>query len=234
MLTPASLLPPDEAERLATLQHYDFPAAAPDNVFRDLVAFCASLFNLSHAFLALVEAQQVSFPVVHGVLAVAPIPRSEALCSSAILYPRATAYENLVMAPQTGADAPAIRAVLAAGGGFYAAAPLVMPDGRRIGVLCLVGAQPRLFGAAEQEALEDLAALASIAIAVHHLCQATPELGPSQWKAVRHHLHHDLQALGTQLGSLQAEHGTPVPVPAAVLHPVRSRLQALRVVLTAA
>ncbi|MFC7669585.1 GAF domain-containing protein [Hymenobacter humi] len=177
MLTPAALLHPDESERLRTLQHYDFMAAPPEDVFTDLVALSAQVFGQPQAFLALVDEDEVHFPVWHGVPAMPPVARAQALCSTAILYPHAVAYQDLATAPQGGADAPAIRAVLSKGAGFYAAAPLTMPDGRPIGVLCLVGPRPRSFDAAEQEVLEAIANVASLAIAVRHLCQSIPEPG---------------------------------------------------------
>ena len=61
------------------------------------------------------------------------MPRAQALYSSAILYPHAVAYENLACAAQTGADDPAIRAVVAQGNRFYAAVPLRMPWATTLG-----------------------------------------------------------------------------------------------------
>ncbi|GAB3296002.1 hypothetical protein GCM10027511_10180 [Hymenobacter humi] len=232
MLTPAALLHPDESERLRTLQHYDFMAAPPEDVFTDLVALSAQVFGQPQAFLALVDEDEVHFPVWHGVPAMPPVARAQALCSTAILYPHAVAYQDLATAPQGGADAPAIRAVLSKGAGFYAAAPLTMPDGRPIGVLCLVGPRPRSFDAAEQEVLEAIANVASLAIAVRHLCQSIPELGAEQWETVCRRLRHDVHALRTLLRGLLTEHGTHAPLQPVVLQPVQRRLQALRIVLS--
>jgi GAF domain-containing protein len=225
------LLPPDEAERLATLRHYDFLADPPDDVFHDLLALAAQLFSQPLSFLALVEEHKVHFPAGHGLPPMPPLPRAQALCSSAILHPGAMAYENLAAAAQTGADAPAIRAALALGNGFYAAAPLRMPDGRSIGVLCLLGPEPRRFNTAEEEVLETIAEVASLSIAVRHLCLATPELGPDQWQSVRGRLRHDVLSLRTLVDELSAQHGSGAPVPTAVLRPVQRRLEALRIVL---
>ena len=232
MLTPANLLHPDEAERLRTLQHYDFLAAPPEDVFTDLVALAAQVFSQPQAFLALVDQHEVHFPVQHGCLGMASVPRARALCSSAILHPRAVAYRDLAAAPQSGPDATAIRAALSQGNGFYAAAPLCMPDGRPIGVLCLIGPSPRAFSAAEHEVLEAIAGVASLAIAVRHLCQSTPELGPDQWETLCQRLRQDLQALGSLLQDLLSEYGTHTPVLPVVLLRVKLRLQALRVGLS--
>ncbi|SFQ50138.1 GAF domain-containing protein [Hymenobacter arizonensis] len=231
MLTPASLLPPNEAERLATLRHYDFSHVAPDDILNDLLALSATLFAQPLAFLALVDEQEVRFPALYGLPAVTAIPRVNALCSTAILQPHTLAYENLAAAAQTGADAPAIRSALALGAGFYAAAPLRMPDGQAIGVLCLIGQQPRPFSPTEQEALTALADVASLAIAVRHMCLATPELGTEQWSAVCHRLRPDVQNLHTLLSELLTQHGTQVPVAPAVLQQVQQRLQTLPLLL---
>lgn len=232
MPTPAALLPPDDAERLATLRHYDSPGLPPDEVFCDLLALTAQVFDQPVSFLALVDEHEVRFPALHGGEAMAPVPRVEALCSTAVLHPSAVVYENLATAAQTGADAPAIRAAQARGTAFYAAAPLGMPDGRSIGVLCLIGPHPRAFSPAEQAALVAIADVSSLAIAVRHLCLATPELGAEQWQTVCRHLRHDVHALRSLLRDLMDQHGATVPVAPAVLLPLHRRLEALRVVLT--
>jgi GAF domain-containing protein len=229
-LTPDALLPPDEAARLGTLRHYDVFSTAPDDVFNDLVALAAHAFQLPLAFLALVDEQQVCFHAQYGT-ALTAVPRAQALCSSAILHPHVTAYENLAATPQTGADAQAIRAALALGNGFYAAAPLRMPDGHTIGVFCLAGPQPRSFSADEQLVLEALAEVTSLGIAVRHLCRATPEFGPDEWADVRLRLCADLRTLRQQLNGLLAQHASQVPLPAAVLEPLRLGLQVLRMAL---
>ncbi|WP_426060894.1 GAF domain-containing protein [Hymenobacter sp. B1770] len=231
MLTPASLLPPNEAERLATLRHYDFTCVAPDDILNELLALSATIFNQPLAFLALVDEQEVRFPALYGRPPVQPLPRVNALCSTAILHPNALAYENLAVAAQTGADAPAIRSAMALGAAFYAAAPLRMPDGQTIGVLCLIGQQPRPFSPTEQEALTALADVTSLAIAVRHMCLATPELGTEQWDAVCHRLRPDMHSLHSLLGELLTQHGTLVPVPPAVLQQVQQRLQMLPLIL---
>ncbi|MDB5233106.1 MAG: hypothetical protein JWR44_99 [Hymenobacter sp.] len=231
MSTSAALLPPDEAERLRTLRHYNFLAAPPEDVFYNLVGLAAEVFDQPVSFIALVDEHEVRFPVRHGNFDMPSVPRAQALCSSAILHPHAVAYENLAAATQTGPDAPAIRAALAQGNGFYAAAPLCMPDGRPIGVLCLAGPEPRSFGPDEEEVLEAIADVTSLAIAVRHLCLATPELGTDQWPAMRRHLCHDLEALRTQMQELLSRHGRHIPVSTSVLAPVQLGLQGLRMVL---
>lgn len=231
MVTPAALLPPGEAERLRTLRHYNLLAAPPEVVFQQLVALAAHVFGLPEAFLALVDAHHVRYPAAYGG-GLPPVPRGEALCASALLHPRAVAYENLALASQSGPDAPAVCAVLAQGVRFYAAAPLRMPNGHTIGVLCLAGPHPRSFSPAEKEVLEALADIASLTIAVRHRYRATPALGPEQWQTVQHRVRHDLHALRMLLRDLLEQHGAQAPVPPAVLHPLLRRLQALRVVLS--
>ncbi|HEX8327114.1 MAG TPA: GAF domain-containing protein [Hymenobacter sp.] len=231
MNTPASLLPPDEAERLQTLRHYDVLGAPLDDVFHELVKLAAQLFNQPLAFMAIVDEHEVCFPALHGAAHLPPVPRAHALCSTAILFPHAVAYENLAAAAQDGVDAPAIRAALADGAAFYAAAPLRMPDRNCIGVLCLMGPTSRPFSPAEEGALEAIAQVASLGLAVRHLCRATPELGPDLWASVAGRLSRDLHELQRRVRELLKLFGQAVPVPFAVLRPVQRRLQALSIVL---
>ena len=232
ILTPAALLPPYEAERLRSLHHYNLQATPADGIFHSLVALAAHAFAQPMAFLALVEEHEVSFPVQHGLGAMPPLPRAHALCSSAVLCPHAVAYENIPTAAQTGPDAPAIRAAVALGLGFYAAAPLRMPDGQPIGVLCLAGPEPRAFQAAEETALESLADVTSLALAVHHLCRSTPELGPVQWANLCDRLQHDVDTLEEQLAELRHKHAPAgAAVPDEVLNALTQGLQALHLEL---
>jgi len=231
MPAPLSLIPPDEAVRLQTLQHYQVLSMPPDEVFRDLLALAAQVFAVPLTFMALVDAHQVLFPVVHGSPQMLPVPRAQALCSSAILVSHPVAYENLSATPLTGADAPAIQAAMALGNAFYAAAPLRMPDGKNIGVLCLASPEPRSFSAAESDVLEALADVASLAIAIRHLCIATPELGQSQWESVRTRLSDDLRKLGASLAPLPQAPELGAPATPAMLAPVLQGLQELRITL---
>lgn len=227
MNTPASLLPPNEAERLQTLRHYQVLSAPLDDVFRELVKLSALLFNQPLAFLGIVDEHAVLFPALHGAAHLRPVPRASALCSTAIHYPHAIAYENLTAAAQNGIDAPAIRAALADGAAFYAGAPLRMPDRNCVGVLCLMGPTPRPFAPAEEAALEAIADVASLGLAVRHLCRSTPEL----WASMAGRLCRDLHALQRQVSELLLLFGQAVPVPFAVLRVVQQQLQALRMVL---
>ncbi|MBJ6107687.1 GAF domain-containing protein [Hymenobacter sp. BT523] len=227
MSAPSSLVPPYEAERLQSLRHYNFLSTPPDDVFYALVALAAQVFGQPTSFVALVDANEVLFPVRHGANCMPSVPRDQALCSSAILAPGVVAYENLAAAALTGADAPAIGAAVARGNGFYAAAPLRMPDGYHIGVLCLMGPQPRTFSQTEAEALEALANVFSVALSVRHLCLETPELGPEEWAVICGRLRTGLAALSRHVLELLPPHGAVVPTPAAVLELLQQGLRKL-------
>jgi hypothetical protein len=231
MNTPASLLPPNEADRLQTLRHYQVLDAPLDDVFQELVKLSALLFNQPLSFLAIVDEHEVLFPALHGAAHMRPVPRAKALCSTAIHFPHATAYENLTASAQDGVDATAIRAALANGAAFYAAAPLRMPDRNCIGVLCLMGPTPRPFAPSEESTLEAIADVTSVCLAVRHLCRSTPELGPEMWASMASRLCRDLHALQRQVSEMLPLFGEGTPVPFAVLRAVQQQLQALRLVL---
>jgi transcriptional regulator with GAF, ATPase, and Fis domain len=227
-----ALLPLDEAERLASLRHYDTLAAASESIFHELVALTAHIFQVQMAFLAFVDRHEVLLPVLYGLPPQPPLPRGEALCSMAVLYPHAVVYENLAVALQDASEGRAIRAALANGVHFYAGAPLRMPDDHRIGVLCVASLQARPFSSAEQQVLEALADVVSLTIAVRHVCVATPELGRAQWESVQHQLRADVCALRCLLNQLLVRYGAWVPGHPAVLYALQQRLQALRLVLS--
>ena len=231
MSTPAALLPPNEAERLATLRHYNILTAPPEGVFLSLTAFAAHLFAVPLSFVALVDEHEVCFPVAHGMERMRSMPRAQALCATAILHTHPVVYENLSAAPQAGPDGEAIRSALALGNGFYAAAPLRMPDGHSIGVLCLASPAPRQLSAAEQDTLSDIADLTALVIAVRHLCLATPELGADEWRVASGQLQQALAALRIQSNESRSQHELQTQVPETVLQAVRKGLLALRITL---
>ncbi|MVN74970.1 GAF domain-containing protein [Hymenobacter sp. HMF4947] len=228
---PATLLPPDEAERLRSLQHYDILHSLNEAVFDEFVALAARIFSLPISLIALVDEVEVVYKANYGMPDNEAQPREEALCSTAILHNKAVVYQDLSLEQDPHITAQAAQAARINHIRFYAAAPLRMPDHRNIGSLCIIDRQPRTFSPDEQRILEQLAALVSQTVAVRHLCLSQPDGGKACWVPLRAQLQEEVQALTALVRYMFARHGTKVPVPIDSLAQVGRRLLDLRELL---
>jgi len=146
-------LPPDEAQRLATLRQYDVLDTPPEQSFDDLTLLAAHICQTPMASVSLVDEARQWFKSRIGVNA-AETPRDIAFCAHTILHKDevftvcdAHADARFVDSPLVTSD-PHIR--------FYAGAPLVAPDGQAVGALCVMDRQPRTLSAEQLAALRAL------------------------------------------------------------------------------
>ncbi len=170
---------PDEDKRLKALEGYQILDTRPERDFEDLAAIAAMACGASASALAMVDARRVWFKARSG-LSVAEIPRGGSPCEYTIAQRDVQCIPDLRADPRFAAGALA-----GAGGGggagagssgggaggagwvggtapafrFYAAAPVVMPDGHALGCMMVLDPVPRPAGltAAQSIALKGLA-----------------------------------------------------------------------------
>lgn len=148
--------PADELERIATLRQYAILDSAPESAFDLLTNYAAKQFNVPISLVSLVDTERQWFKSSCGLDA-KETPRDLAFCSYTVLsdevnyIPDASEDERLKLNPLVTGE-PHIR--------FYAGAPLIAPNGQRVGSFCLIDDQPRRdFNAHQQSMLKDLAAM---------------------------------------------------------------------------
>ena len=224
-------LPDDEATRLHSLRAFDVLPSLSEPVFDEYVALTARIFSLPISLISVVEENDVYYPANHGMPGNDQQPRTEAICSTAIEQARAVVYYDLTLETSDSIPPEALRAALDNELRFYAGALLLLPDQRPLGTLCIIDRQARTFSADEQHILELLAALVSQTIAVRHLCLANPDMGTLRWERLGGELQEEVQALNALVRYVAARHGTVVPVPAAFLTQVESRIHDLQELL---
>lgn len=145
--------PGNETERLETLRSYRILDTPPEKTFDDLTRLAADLFKTPMAVIGLLDVDRYWFKSKVG-LEVAEIPRRGAFCDYAVwqrdplVVPDMLTDERFATHPMVVSD-PSVR--------FYAAAPLIAPDGYPVGTLCVFDLVPREFGPKEKEILRVLA-----------------------------------------------------------------------------
>ena len=146
-----------EAERLAALQGYEILDTPPEASFEHITSLATRLFGVPIATVTLVDAHRQWFKSVRG-LETRETPREHSFCAHAITG------EGVMVVSDATRDARFARNPLVTGEPhirFYAGAPLRTPEGQLLGTLALIDRQPRTFDQVEQQALQDLAALAA-------------------------------------------------------------------------
>ena len=151
----ASVLPNDEAARLAAVRRYDVLDTPADGTFDRITALAARLFDVPIAIVSIVDLDRIWFKSHHG-LEISETGRDAGLCASAILGGEAWVVDDASFDPRAMAN-PLVAGEF--GLRFYAGVPLTTSDGHNLGTLCVLDFEPRQTSPDELETLTDLAAM---------------------------------------------------------------------------
>jgi two-component system, sensor histidine kinase len=149
-------LPDNEGARLAALRAYHILDTDPEPAFDRLTRMAGVLLKTPICLISLVDETRQWFKARYGLDA-KETPRELAFCAHAILservfeVPDALHDERFAHNPLV-TGAPDIR--------FYAGAPLIAPDGHRLGTFCVIDREPRQLGDDDRRILQDFAATA--------------------------------------------------------------------------
>ena len=180
---PDSLIPEHDAARLRTLHQFQIVNTTPEQIFDDYVAWAALLFNVPIALISLVDADYVWFKALTGATGIPGLVRNESMCSAAIL-----AGHDVVISDYKPESCRLIKpdVAQAIGLNFYAGAALVASDDSRLGMLAVIGKEPREFSAAEASLLTRLSGLVSRTIELRYQYLTADELG--EWEDAQREL----------------------------------------------
>ena len=152
---------PDEKERLSRLQALAVLDTEPEPLFDALTRLAAEVCRTPIALVSLVDEHRQWFKANVGLEGVRETPREYAFCAHAIQN------SALMEVPDAQADprfatnplvqgVPDIR--------FYAGMPLSLPDGIRVGTLCVIDRQPRQLDEHQRRMLSSLAEVVTAAL----------------------------------------------------------------------
>lgn len=143
----------NEAQRLKSLDSYDVLDTLPEKEYDAITRLASYICQVPIALISLIDTDRQWFKSRFGLEA-PQTPRADAFCQYTILgddiYEVENALENETFKNNVLVQgAPDIR--------FYAGAPLIDPDGNRLGSLCVIDRVPRKLTIEQRDALRTLA-----------------------------------------------------------------------------
>jgi GAF domain-containing protein len=148
-----SLIPANEARRLAALEEYQILDTEMEQSYDDITALAAHICKVPVTMISLVDSKRQWFKSKVG-MEPQETPRDIAFCAHAILdhdplIVRDTTKDRRFARNPLVKGEPHIR--------FYAGFPLINPEGLALGTLCAVDRKPHQLSAEQQEAMLVLA-----------------------------------------------------------------------------
>lgn len=141
-----------ENKRLAALQSYRVLDSLPEKEYDAITRLASYICQAPVAFITLIDADRQWFKSTYGVDA-DQTPRADAFCNRTIQSDALLEITDI----QQDEELKANPFACANGLRFYAGAPLVDPDGHRLGSLCVMDKKPRKLTAEQKDALRVLA-----------------------------------------------------------------------------
>ena len=161
-----------ETRRLAALSRLEVLDTAREPLFDSLTEMAARVCDTPTALISLVDANRQWFKGCIGIDAT-ETPRDIAFCDHAIRS------DAVMIVPDATKDArfcdnPLVTGEL--GIRFYAGAPLITPEGHRLGTLCVIDYRPRRLNAGQTAELQALAASVMQALVMRMKARETERL----------------------------------------------------------
>jgi sigma-B regulation protein RsbU (phosphoserine phosphatase) len=143
-----------ERLRLEEVRRYNIVDTPPEPQLDRITALTAELFDVPVSLITIVDNRRIWFKSIFGLDGVTEIGLDPGFCTDAIMQSQAYVIESARTDPRTCAN-PLVTGSF--GLQFYAAAPLETPNGHRLGTLCGIDREPRIFSPRQASLLTHLA-----------------------------------------------------------------------------
>lgn len=147
-----AIIPKNEKERLETLKSYKVLDTLQEKVFDEITKTASLVCECKTALISLVDSERQWFKSKVG-LSADETPRDISFCGHAIMS------DDIFEIPDTHKDERFSDNPLVTGKPyirFYAGAPLIAPNGQRIGTLCVINPEPKALTENQKEILKTL------------------------------------------------------------------------------
>lgn len=148
-------IPPDEAQRIATLTGLNILDTSPEERFDRITRIAQRILGVPIALVSLVDANRQWFKSFQG-FDVTEAPRDISFCGHAILGNDIFIVPDALLDPRF-ADNPLVTGEPHIR--FYAGQPLKASNGSNLGTLCVIDRKPRQLSLSDLDCLRDLGAL---------------------------------------------------------------------------
>ncbi|GGE00710.1 sensor histidine kinase [Polymorphobacter glacialis] len=190
-----SIIPSDEARRLAAVRRYDILDTPPDGAFDRITALAARRFGVPISIISIVDEDRIWFKSHHGVT-VEQIGRDPGLCASAILSNDPHILIDASIDPRSLAN-PLVAGDF--GLRFYAGVPLMTNDGHNLGTLCIIDREARPIDQSQIDDLKDLAAIVMDRIELQLAARRAVSKAELMAKEIDHRVMNSLQFVSSLL-----------------------------------
>lgn len=201
--TQISPVPANEASRLAALRSYEILDTVCEVAFDNITELAAKFTDCPISLVSLVDAERLWFKSRYG-LDVTEMPRDFSFCAYAI-----TAPDELFVVEDATVDQRFVNNWVVTGTAhvrFYAAAPLINPDGFTLGTLCVIDNKPREMNEEARDALAKLAQAVTTTMELQRVTHEVHRMAMSDLLTGVANRAAFLQALGRNIAQLR-RHG---------------------------
>lgn len=142
-----NLIPDDDLERVAALDRYQIFNSHHEKAFDSICEMACELFSCPISHISFLNTDTEFIKAGIGIGDITHVSRGIGFCSVAILKPELLLVEDTLQ-NELFAGHPYVQGELKIR--FYAAAPVITPDGHVIGTLCIIDTKPRNMTEKEQ------------------------------------------------------------------------------------
>lgn len=149
----AARQPSHEQARLDALHRYGILDSEPERRFDDIAKLAAAALDMPIAMVSFVDDER-QWSMASVGIARGDVPRAQSFCTHAITQ------DWLLVIEDTSVDTRVNATVMVSGPAqarFYAGAPLITPEGQRVGTVCVMDQAPRTLARRELDILAGLA-----------------------------------------------------------------------------